>query len=64
MESPATTDDQLRESKRLLEEKLDHRIDHSRIRWTVHACGSRCIGELRLSLCLYACPHNDPRHPS
>jgi peptidoglycan/xylan/chitin deacetylase (PgdA/CDA1 family) len=64
MESPEITHQQLRESKRLLEEKLDHRIDHfaypggqftPAVVDALASCGYRYA--------YTACPHNDPRHP-
>jgi len=64
MESVATTDAQLRESKRLLEEQLAHPIDHfaypggqftPAVVDALVNCGYRYA--------YTACPHNDPRHP-
>lgn len=64
MENPAITDEQLRESKRVLEEGLNERIDHfaypggqftPAVVDALAACGYRYA--------YTACPHNDPRHP-
>ena len=64
IESPATTDEQLRGSKRLLEERLEQRIDHF-----AYPDGQFTPAVVdALANCGYryaytACPHNDPRHP-